>query len=292
MTGDETEHTDDLPSPEGSVSPVEDDVRYPTLRQIAILIVSLLLSFLVQVAIYPTLPRISVVASGATMIALAWALIRRWGMSPRRVLLLNGIGAGAVVHAVFLTAVFAVLLAEVQALTAPFLPMPDRFTEFLEKMEGLLTVRDGWDLLGAVITISLFPAVSEEMIFRGLTLTGLRHRFGACAAVVGSGALFALVHLNPWQFIPLLLIGVFISFIVHRTDSLYAGIVAHGTNNLLSLAALNVGRRYQVDALDPQAHLPPAVVLWALVLFAVGMASFVWRTRKEGEFTGRESDGA
>jgi len=264
----------------------EDDVRYPTLRQIAVLIVSLLLSFLVQVTIYPTLPRISVVASGATMIALAWALIRRWGMSPRRVLLLNGIGAGAVIHAVFLTAVFAVLLAEVQALTAPFLPMPDQFTEFLVKMEDLLTVRDAPDLLGAVITISLFPAVSEEMIFRGLTLTGLRHRFGARAAVVGSGALFALVHLNPWQFIPLLLIGVFISFIVHRTDSLYAGIVAHGTNNLLSLAALNVGRRYSVDALDPQAHLPPAVVLSALVLFTAGMASFVWRTRKDHRTTG------
>jgi len=264
----------------------EDDVRYPTLRQIAVLIVSLLLSFLVQVAIYPALPRVSVAASGATMIALAWALIRRWGMSPRRVLLLNGIGAGAVIHAVFLTAVFAVLLAEVQALTAPFLPMPDQFTEFLVKMEDLLTVRDAPDLLGAVITISLFPAVSEEMIFRGLTLTGLRHRFGARAAVVGSGALFALVHLNPWQFIPLLLIGVFISFIVHRTDSLYAGIVAHGTNNLLSLAALNVGRRYSVDALDPQAHLPPAVVLSALVLFTAGMASFVWRTRKDHRTTG------
>lgn len=270
----------------------EEDVRYPTLRQVAVLIASLMLSFLVQAAIYPAFPRLSVAASGATMIALAWALIRRWGMSPRRVLLLNGIGAGGVAHVVFLTAVFAVLLAEVQALTSPFLPMPDRFSEFLWKMEDLLTVRDGWDLLWAVVAISLFPAVSEEMVFRGLTLTGLRHRFGARAAVVGSGALFALFHLNPWQFIPLLLIGVFISFVVHRTDSLYAGVVAHATNNLLSLAALNVGRRYHVYALDPQAHLPPAVVLWALVLFVAGMASFLVTTQKRDEPTGRGADGA
>jgi membrane protease YdiL (CAAX protease family) len=270
----------------------EEDVRYPTLRQVAVLIASLLLSLLVQAAIYPAFPRLSVAASGATTIALAWALIRRWGMSPRRVLLLNGIGARAVVHVLFLTAVFAVLLAEVQALTAPFLPMPDRFTEFLGKMEGLLTVRDGWDLLWAVVAISLFPAVSEEMVFRGLTLTGLRRRFGASAAVVGSGALFALIHLNPWQFVPLLLIGVFISFIVHRTDSLYAGIVAHGTNNLLSLAALNVGRRYHLAALDPQAHLPPEVVLPALALFIVGMTSFLITTQKRDEPTGRGTDGA
>jgi membrane protease YdiL (CAAX protease family) len=125
------------------------------------------------------------------------------------------------------------------------------------------------------------------MLFRGLVLTGLRHRFGARAGVVGSGALFALMHLNPWQFIPLLLIGIFISFIVHRTGSLYVGIAAHGTNNLLSLAALNLGRRYDLGALDPPAHLPPTVVLSALVLFTVGMGSFL---RSTADSEGR-SDG-
>lgn len=288
MTSDETKNADDLPSAGESAPPVESDEPYPTLRQIAILIASLPLSFLVQAAIYPTFPRLSVVASGGIMIAVASALIRRWGMSPRRVLLLRGIGAGGAVHIVLLTAVFAVLLAEVQALTAPFLPMPARFAEFLEKMEDLLTVNNASDLLAAVVAISLFPAVSEEMLFRGLVLTGLRHRFGPGVAVVGAGALFALAHLNPWQFLPLLLIGVFISFIVHRTDSLYAGIVAHGTNNLLSLAALNIGRRYNVGALDPQSHLPPAVVLSALVLFIVGMGSFL-RSTADAE---RRFDGA
>jgi len=77
------------------------------------------------------------------------------------------------------------------------------------------------------------------------------------------------------------LIGVFIGFIVHRTDSLYTGIVAHGANNLFSLAAMNLGRRYGAESLNPQAHLPPAVVLSALVLFAAGMASFIVWTRRE-----------
>jgi membrane protease YdiL (CAAX protease family) len=219
------------------------------------------------------------------MIGVAAAFVRGWGLTPRRALLLNGIGPGVVVRVVLLTAVLAVLLAEVQALTAPFLPLPGRLVETLE---GLLTVRDGGDFLVAVIALSLFPAVSEEVVFRGLVLTGLRHRFGARAGVVASGALFALAHVNPWQAVPLLLIGIFISFIVHRTDSLYTGIVAHGTNNLLSLAALNLGRRYGADMLDPQAHLPPEVVLPALVLFAVGMGNFIRLTAN----TGRRLDGA
>ncbi len=287
VTSDETKNADDPPSAEELAPPLE-EFRPPTLRQIAILIAFLPLSFLVQAVIYPTFPRLSVVASGATMIAVAAAFIRRWGMSPRRVLLLRGAGAGVVIHVVFLTVVFAVLLAEVQAMTSSFLPLPGRFAE---AMAGLLTVRGGWDFLVAVIAISLFPAVSEEILFRGLALTGLRRRFGARWAVVGSGALFALAHVNPWQVIPLLLIGIFISFIVHRTDSLYVGIVAHGTNNLLSLAALNLGQRYNVGTLDPQAHLPPVVVLSALVLFTAGMGSFLILTGKENRLRGEELDG-
>lgn len=268
------------PSPEAASPPAQSG-EYPTLRQIAILIGLLPVCFLIQASLYAKYPRLSVAASGASMILGASALIWRWRLAPGRVLLLNRAGAGVLILTAALTGLLAVLLAEVQALSAPFLPMPARFAEFLEKMSGLLAVNTPFDLLAAVVTISLLPAVSEEMMFRGLVLTGLRHRFGPVAAVAGAGALFALIHLNPWQFLPLLLIGVFISFVVHRTDSLYTGIVAHATNNLLSLAALNIGRRYAADALDPQAHLPPAVVLSALALFVAGMASFISRTKKE-----------
>ena len=278
----------DHPSPV-EASPPAQAGGDPTLKQIAVLIGLLPVCFLIQAALYSRFPRFSVAASGASMIALTLALIGRWGLAPRRVLLLNRAGAGVLVRTALLTGVLAVLLAEVQALTAPFLPMPVRFAEFLNKMTDLLAVNNASGLLAAVVTISLFPAVSEEMLFRGLVLTGLRRRFGPAAAVAGAGTLFALVHLNPWQFIPLLLIGVFISFVVHRTNSLYAGIVAHATNNLLSLAALNVGRRYAPETLDPQAHLPTGVVLSALALFVAGMIDLVRMTRKEGQKMNRQA---
>ena len=196
-------------------------------------------------------------------------------MAARRVLLLNGITVSLAFQVLLVTGAFAIVLAEVQALTAPFIPLPEEFTD---TMEGLLRVRGALEFVGAAVAICVFPAVSEEMLFRGLVLTGLLHRFGPWTAILASGTLFAAVHLNPWQFIPLLLMGIFISLIVYRTNSLYTGVLAHATNNLFSLAALNLGQRYGMETVDPRAHLPLTVVLWAVTVFFLGMAGLFLMT--------------
>ena len=256
----------------------EPGIRYPTLSQIAVLICLLPFSFLIQGAFYPDFPRLSVVASGASIILLVSLLIRRWGMAWREALMIKGIDAGVAFSAVLTIGALGVVLAEVQALTSPYFPpMP---LDLVESTRALATVQDGRDLIAVVLAVVLFPAVSEEMLFRGLILRGLCGRFGPIAGVVGSGVLFALVHLNPWQLLPLSLIGIFIGFIVYRTGSLYTGIIAHGANNLFSIAALNMGPGVGTDTIQPSCHLPFMVVVGALLLFLGGTASLIYTPKK------------
>ena len=275
------------PDPEtGSDLSDEPGIRYPTLSQIAVLICLLPFSFLIQGAFYPDSPRLSVVASGASIILLVSLLIRRWGMAPREALMIKGISAGVAFSAVLTTGSLGVVLAEVQALTSPYFPpMP---LDLVESTRALAIVQNGRDLIAVVLAVVLFPAVSEEMLFRGLILRGLCGRFGPIAGVVGSGVLFALVHLNPWQMLPLSLIGIFIGFIVYRTGSLYTGIIAHGANNLFSIAALNFAPGVGSDTLQPSCHLPFSLVVGALLLFLGGMASFMYFQKKtcEGQVAG------
>ena len=56
-------------------------------------------------------------------------------------------------------------------------------------------------------------------------------RFGATKAILMSGFLFGLMHFDFQKLLGTFLLGVLIGFIVYRTNSIFAGMMAHFTNN-------------------------------------------------------------
>lgn len=81
------------------------------------------------------------------------------------------------------------------------------------------------------------PAISEEFLFRGYLLRVLSSKYSTKTSVIATSLIFALVHFNPVNFVALFLIGLLLSFLVIRTGSLYASILAHFLNNLFSIAS-------------------------------------------------------
>ncbi len=49
-----------------------------------------------------------------------------------------------------------------------------------------------------------------------------------------SGIIFALIHFNPIALIPLIVLGMYLGFLVYRTQSIFIPIIAHITNNAFS----------------------------------------------------------
>jgi membrane protease YdiL (CAAX protease family) len=49
-----------------------------------------------------------------------------------------------------------------------------------------------------------------------------------------NGIFFATIHLDPWVFIPTLIIGVLLAYIFEKTKSLPLVIIAHAINNSIA----------------------------------------------------------
>lgn len=86
-----------------------------------------------------------------------------------------------------------------------------------------------------IIFVCLMPAIFEEMFFRGAVLTSYEKIYGSKKAIILCGFVFALMHNSLSVFIPQFVIGIFLSFIVLKFDSLYLGMLAHFTNNFTTL---------------------------------------------------------
>jgi membrane protease YdiL (CAAX protease family) len=87
------------------------------------------------------------------------------------------------------------------------------------------------------ITLVIAAPILEELIFRGIILDGFLKIYSPSKSIILSSILFGLVHLNPWQFLSGLFIGVFMGWIYYRTNSLWLTIIIHASLNLFSFVS-------------------------------------------------------
>lgn len=113
--------------------------------------------------------------------------------------------------------------------------------------------------LPMLITVVIAAPLGEELFFRGFALPALKRSWGLLAALLVSGALFSLLHMDPVGFLGLMEIGVLLAALRWRTGSLWAAVLGHAVNNGIAGGAFMLGFE------DPE--LPPPA--WVLVLGAV-----------------------
>ena len=76
----------------------------------------------------------------------------------------------------------------------------------------------------------------EEPLFRGVIFSGLTKIMPLWPAIVHSGFLFALIHVNAATLIPLWFLGVAFAWLYVRTGTLLAPMAVHFTFNAINLA--------------------------------------------------------
>ncbi len=122
-----------------------------------------------------------------------------------------------------------ILSSELDNLLRAVRPMPPALGHYLGSLQA--PGRTGL----AAVALMLVAGLTEEVIFRGLLLGGLRRVRGARVALLVSAGLFALIHLNPWQFAHAFALGLILGWTFLRTRSLLLCIVLHGASNGLNL---------------------------------------------------------
>lgn len=94
--------------------------------------------------------------------------------------------------------------------------------------DSLTRLQMNW--LGLLSLVLLGP-IMEEVFHRGIVTRLLLRKYRPWVAIAVSGLIFAIVHLNPAQFIPAFTSGMFYAWLYYRTHSLWPGIVLHVLNN-------------------------------------------------------------
>ena len=132
-------------------------------------------------------------------------------------------------------------------------------------MRQMLVMNDPGDLFINLFVIALIPAVFEEIFFRGtlqqmmIGFTGNTH-----AGIAVTGLLFALIHLNVYQLIPMIFLALVLGYLYYYTGSIIPGIILHFCNNTFAiLAKYYENRLTAAKMIADDTYLPG---LWELLL--------------------------
>jgi sodium transport system permease protein len=95
---------------------------------------------------------------------------------------------------------------------------------------------EGAPLWMLVLVMAAFPAVCEELAFRGFILSGLRHLGNRRHAVVIASIFFAMSHgLAVQQAINAGLLGLLLGYLATQTGNIFTGMAYHVTHNAAAI---------------------------------------------------------
>ena len=134
-----------------------------------------------------------------------------------------------------------------------------------ELEHGLETARERVPV-AALLALVVVAPLCEETFFRGLLFRGLRARFGLGLAVAVSSILFSAAHSTLVQKGMTIFLGAYFAVLVHVSGSLWAGILAHASNNL---AVVTLTWMYGTELKDLPA--PWWMLLFSALVFGLAM---------------------
>lgn len=215
--------------------------RYlPNLGECWILVLLMFVGSIATGALFPGAPQ-SLLYAGS--MALPFIYVFFLGRKDELEVPLNkpGFGRLGAGPAFFLSAVVLICLSVVLEPATSFIPMPDRIKKLFEKVFYETPL---WD---SIISTCILAPVLEETLCRGVMLRGMAQHGSKTRAIVWSSILFAIMHANPWQSIPALLIGLFFGWVYSRTGCLWLTIFLHCLNNSISTAIARIFPDMGVD---------------------------------------------
>jgi membrane protease YdiL (CAAX protease family) len=147
-------------------------------------------------------------------------------LEPARAFPFRGVRIGLFFPMILTSLGLFVVLSDLDNLVAWLLPPPRFIVEFFSDLFG--GAKDFWMSL---VLVTVIAPLTEELMFRGLFLSGLLRQHRAWVAITITAMLFAFVHLNPWQFPVAMILGLLFGWWFLRTQSLWPCLLGHALHN-------------------------------------------------------------
>ena len=98
--------------------------------------------------------------------------------------------------------------------------------------EQLLDIHTVGELLACVFVVGFMAGLSEEILFRGAMLRTMQDsRLGTHAVVWIVAIIFSAIHLQFYGFVPRMVIGLWLGYLLVWTRCLWVPVIAHTLNN-------------------------------------------------------------
>ncbi|MCC3153707.1 CPBP family intramembrane metalloprotease [Hymenobacter sp. BT770] len=131
--------------------------------------------------------------------------------------------------------------------------------------------------LAALLVIALVPAVSEELVFRGVIQKNLVRWFSPHVGVWLGAAIFSAIHFQFFGFVPRFVLGLVLGYLYLWSGNILVSMAAHFTQNAFQLLILYLTQHGHFGwGFDPDAT--EALPWWLVVpsaLLTVGLLYFL-----------------
>lgn len=113
---------------------------------------------------------------------------------------------------------------------------------FHNNVNDVLQKMDSLPLWALILVVALTPAICEELTVRGVILSGYK-KIGINGSAIITGFMFAVLHLNPSQFLYTFALGVILAYLVSVTGSIFSSMICHFIfNGISSVLAWNLAK--------------------------------------------------
>ena len=115
------------------------------------------------------------------------------------------------------------------------------------------------------IAVVILAPLGEEIIFRGFLQRIIEKTWkDITRAILFTALIFAFIHMNPYWFIQIYILGVFLGFLAWKTNSIIAPLILHGLNNFIALL-LSVLELQNTSFYLWNGHVSPWILVLALL---------------------------
>jgi membrane protease YdiL (CAAX protease family) len=169
-------------------------------------------------------------------------------------------------------------------------PLQEIFDSFESGTMKIVQAHSVFEFIVVVFVICVTPAICEEALFRGFALSNLRKISRPAKAIFTTGFLFAFYHFQPFNLIPLVILGCYLGFVVYYSNSIFTGILCHFLNNFFASYFLYMYGKQDFEtpklAGDELTDTIVAVIVSILIFSSIIILYYRLRDKKitEGEF--------
>ncbi|MEZ5018009.1 MAG: CPBP family intramembrane glutamic endopeptidase [Flavipsychrobacter sp.] len=125
-------------------------------------------------------------------------------------------------------------------------------------------------LLWGLLVFALTPALGEELLFRGVVLRFIHKRTQSPHhSVILTALLFAFIHFQPYNLIPIFIMGVLLGYLYYYTGSLWISILVHFVYNGSQIYLSYLASTGMIpEGTAEMEHFPAYIILIAVVVAA------------------------